>query len=201
VCESTSAGKNPVHIESVLALPEASTSFTDFSNYVKVTSHRKPSNKSKGKQKDEKKQENITIVRDSIVALRKTNELSKESLARNGVPRILPIVEINDDLKTLADTTDEAIRILKSNSGLEQVKSYEIIPIFHLEPFDKVHLPLGIGTVNLHEASIPLGVGGNMTIGAHKWVSKPVKIRRIRHKRTVNKKKHKGGKAEHHHGH
>lgn len=195
VCEPTSAAKKPLKIENVLALPEASTSFTDFVNYVRVTSRRKPSNKSKGKKKDEQKGPELKIIRDSVVALNPKNELSQESLARNGVKRTLPLVESNDDLKTIGDTTDEAIRLLKQNSGIEQEKTYEIIPIFHLEPFDKVRLPGGIGVVRLDTASIPLGTGGNMTIGDHKWVSKPVKIKRLRRKVTVKKRKKKGGKA------
>ena len=195
VCEPTSAAKRPVDIDDLLAVPESSTSFMDFSNYVRMTSHRAPSNKTKGKQESEQKGPEITIIRDSVVALKKSHELSQESLARNGVNRTLPLVEVNDDLKTIGETTDEAIKILKKNTGLGQEKSFEVIPMYHLDPFDRVRLPGGIGVVRLTEASIPLGVGGNMVIGDHKWVSKPVKVRRLRRKVTVKKKKQKGGKS------
>jgi hypothetical protein len=43
-------------------------------------------------------------------------------------------------------------------------------------------------------ASVPFGTSGNMTIGSHRWVSKPSKVRRIKSKTTVKRDKKKGGK-------
>lgn len=192
VAEPNSAAKNPVEVHSLLALPSAATSLTDLSNYARVTSHRTPVNK-KSTKKDES-QSGTTIIYDSIVALRADNELSEQSLARNDVPRTLPIVVVNDDLKTLNDTLDQATSTLKNDSGLDSDQSHEIVPLFHLEPFDFVKLPEGVGNVRLDNASIPFGTGGNMAVGTHKWVSRPSKVKRIRSKKTVHRKKKKGGK-------
>jgi hypothetical protein len=192
VADATSDAKNPVEIHSMLALPAAATSFTDFSNYVRVTSHRTPVNKKSTKKIDESR---VHYTYDSIVALPKGNELSEQSLNRNGSPRTMPLVIVNDDLKTLKDTLTAATNQLKDHSGLAADKTYEIIPMFHLDPFDHVRLPEGVGSVMLAGgSSVPFGTSGNMTIGAHKWVSKPSKVRRIKSKTTVKRDKKKGGK-------
>jgi hypothetical protein len=194
VAEPISEAKNPVTVHSLLALPSASASLTDFSNYVRVTSHRTPVNKQKTKNVDESR---VTTIYDSIVALPSTNELSEQSLARNGVPRTLPLVVVNDDLKTLKDTLTQATNELKADSGLDTDKTYEIIPLFHLDPFDYVKLPEGVGNVRLAEgASTPYGTGGNMTIGTHRWVSRPPNVKQIRSKTTRHRKKKKGGKKD-----
>jgi len=193
VAEPTSSAKNPPKIHSLLALPAAATSFTDFSNYARVTSHRTPVNKAKTK-KDESL---VTTIYDCIVVLPKDNELSEQSLNRNGVPRTLPLVSVNDDLKTLKDTLTAATNELKHNSGLDAQKTYEIIPMFHLDPFDYVDLPEGVGSVALYAgASVPFGTNGNMALGAHKWVSRPSRVRKIRAKKTLKRHKKKGGKKD-----
>lgn len=192
VAEPTSDAKHPPEIHSLLALPSASTSFTDFSNYVRVTSHRTPVNKKSTKKVDESR---VHYTYDSIVALPNGNELSEQSLARNNVVRTLPLVAVNDDLKTLAATKNQAANELKNHSGLNADKTYEIIPMFHLDPFDHVKLPEGVGSVMLAGgSSVPFGTSGNMTLGAHKWVSRPSRVKRIRSKTTVKRDKKKGGK-------
>lgn len=195
VAEPDSKTKNPVKVKSLLALPSASASFTDFSNYARVTSHRTPINK-KGTKKDES-QSGTVIIYDSIVALDPKNELSEQGLARNSVPRTLPLVIVNDDLKTLKDTLTQATKELKADSGIDSSKTYETIPFFHLDVYDYLNLPEGVGDVRLAEgASVPYGTGGNMTVGAHQWVSRPTKVKKIRSKKTVIKKKKKGGKKD-----
>ena len=192
VAEPKSEAKDPVEIYSLLALPSASVAFTEFSNYVRVTSHRTPVNKESTKHKDESR---VTTIYDSIVALPKDNELSEQSLKRNDVSRTLPLVIVDDDLKSLRDTVDRATKELMTDTGLDANKTYEIIPLFHLEPFDYVKLPEGVGNVQLSAgSSIPYGTGGNQTIGEHKWVSKPPKVKQIKSKTTKKRKKKKGGK-------
>jgi hypothetical protein len=191
VADSISNAKNPVDVHSLLALPAAGTPFTDLSNYVRVTSHRTPVNKKSTKKVDESR---IHYTYDSIVALPAGNELSEQSLQRNGIPRTLPLVVTNDDLKSLKDTLTSATNELKNHSGLDAAKTFEIIPIFHLDPFDYLKLPEGVGNVLLAGgASVPLGTGGNMSIGAHQWVSKPTNVKRIKSKTTVKRDKKKGG--------
>jgi hypothetical protein len=52
-----------------------------------------------------------------------------------------------------------------------------------------------VGNVRIGDgASVPFGTGGNMTVGAHKWVSKASHVMRIRSKTTVKVDKKKGGK-------
>jgi len=198
IAEDNSGAKNPVVVESMLALPSASTSFTDFSNYVQVTSHRTPVNK-RGTERDESL---VTYIYDSIVALPKDNDLSEQSLARTNaanppvtVPRTMPLVVVNDDNKTLKGTLDQATTELKSDSGLDATKTFEIIPFFHLEPFEYLNLPEGVGNVRLADgASVPYGAGGNMTIGTHKWVSRPSKVKQIRSKTTKHRRRRRGGR-------
>ena len=192
VAEPISNANHAPDIHSLLALPAAATSFTDVTNYVRVTSHRTPENKKSTKKLDESRWH---YTYDAIVALPKDNELSEQSLNRHGVPRTLPLVSVNDDLKTLAATKKQASDDLTERSGLDAQKTYEIIPMFHLDPYDFVDLPQGVGNVRIGDgASVPFGVGGNMTIGAHKWVSKASHVRRIRSKTTVKVDKKKGGK-------
>ena len=197
IAEPTSGAKTPVKVNSMLALPSASTSFTDFSNYVRVTSHRTPVNKKSTPKIDESR---VTYIYDSIVALLRANELSEQSLARinaNGVsvPRTLPLVAVNDDLKTLQATLTQATNMLKNDSGLDANKTFEIIPLFHLEPVDFVTLPEGVGDIRLNVgASIPFGTGGNMTVGAHAWVSRPSKVKQLRAKTTKRRKRQRGGR-------
>jgi len=193
VAEPVSNSQTPVEVHSMLALPSAATSFTDFSNYSRVTSHRTPVNKPKTKVDESL----VTTIYDSIVALPNANELSEQSLNRNGIPRTLPLVSINDDLKSLKDTVTAATNQLLNNSGLDADKTYEIIPFFHLDPFDYVKLPEGVGSVRLAGgSSVPFGVSGNMTVGAHKWVSRPSRVKRIRARKTLKRHKKKGGKKD-----
>lgn len=191
VAEPISEIKNPVEIHSLLALPSAAASFTDFSNYARVTSHRTMKNKKKRK----KAKQGVKVLFDSIVALPVDNELSEQSLARNSVPRTMPLMIVNDDLKTLGDTLTQATNELKTDSGLDSNRNYEVIPMFHLEPFDYLSLPNGVGAVRLADGvSVPYGTGGNMTIGGHQWVSKASNVKRLRSKKTVHRKKKKGGR-------
>jgi hypothetical protein len=191
VAEATSDAQDPVKIKSMLALPSASASLNEFSNYAQVTSHRTPVNKKKTKFDESR----VHYTYDSIVTLLADNELSEQSLARNSVARTMPLVVTNDDLKTLKDTLSSATSNLKAHSGLDSNQSYEIIPIFHLDPFDHVDLPEGVGVISLAAgASIPFGTGGNMTIGYHKWVSKASNVKKIRSKTTKKVDKKKGGK-------
>lgn len=192
VAEPDSEAKDPVKVHSLLSLPSSSAPFTEFSNYSRVTSNRRPVNLKKTKNIDESKGK---IIYDSIVALPNGAELSEQSLARNDVPRTLPIVVVNDDLKTLKSTLNQAQSNLKTGTGLNESKAFEIIPLFHLEPFDFVNLPEGVGDMWLaNGASVPYGTGGNMSLGTQQWVSRPTRTKRLRSKKTVIRAKKKGGK-------
>jgi len=200
-CEPTSKAKPAVVVKSFLALPDSSTSFTDFSNYAKTTSTRKPKNTQKDKNDNKKKKKpevDITVIYESVATLSPKHRLSEQSLARNGVPRTLPIVLVDNDLKTMKEVTARSKQQLKAQANLDAENAYEIIPFFHMDAGDYFSLPLGVGKVTFDRASIPLGVNGNMTLGQTKWVSAPVTSIRTRNKTTVHRKRKKGGKK---HGH
>ncbi len=74
--EATGSSRPAVLIESLLSLPDSSTSFTDFSNYAKVTSKRKI------KVGEGKKKKSLDVVYLSIAMLPKAHVLSEESLSR-----------------------------------------------------------------------------------------------------------------------
>jgi hypothetical protein len=189
-CEPTSTVKPIVQINSLLTLPQSTTPLTDFSNYAKTTSSRKPKNTKKGGQKS-----SITsITYESVATLTPGHRLSEQSLERDKVPRTMPIVISDDDLKTMKDVSKRSQQELKTQSTLGSEQAFEIVPFHHLDTADRFGLPLGIGNVTFENCSIPLGASGNMTLGSNKWVSAPVTSSRTRNKTTVKRKKQKGGK-------
>lgn len=182
-----------VEVHDLLALPDSTTSFTDFINYVKVTSTRQSVDK-KGT-KDKKDDVAITTRFSSVALLPAANDLSGEGLSRNGVPRTLPLVVTDDNLKNAAAVTLRAKTELLQGSGVESEQSYEVMPFFHLDINDRLNLPLGIGAVPFDKVSIPHGTSGNMTIGRIRWVSRPVLVSRVRSSKTVKRKRKKGGQG------
>lgn len=196
-CEPTRASHKVV-IRWILAMPSASASFTDFTNYAKVTSRRKITNRVRERKGDKPdvRLPNLTITCQGIAVLPRKHRLSEQNLARNNVWRTLPLVIDDDDLKTQKVVNQRTREALMSGSDIAAEQAFEIMPLFHLDKGDKIDLPLGIGVITFDDASIPLGVGGNMTIGSTKWVSRPVRTRRVRSKRTVVKEKKKGGKKK-----
>lgn len=198
-CQSPGSGEK-VKVYDILSLPDSATSFTDFVNYAKVTSSRQKTEKV-GKKK---KEVEITTIYDSIAVLPRDHELSEQSLGRHItrkgqrilVPRTLPLVVSDDDLKSASAVRNRAVRELRDGSSLTNDRSIEIIPFFDLDEVDSLDLPAGIGSVRLQEASIPLGTGGNMSLGSVKWVSRPVTVKRTRDKKTVKRHRDKGGKKK-----
>lgn len=193
-CEPASAAHR-VEVHDLLSLPDASVSFTDFINYVKVTSVRKTVDK-KGTKKNTKDDVNVTTRYQSVAVLPKSNDLSEQSLSRNGVPRTLPLVVSDDDLKNAKEVKQRAQLELLGGSGVESDQSFEVMPFFHLDEYDVLDLPQGIGGVAFSKASVPLGTSGNMALGSIKWVSAPVKVKRTRDRKTVKRRKAKGGKGK-----
>lgn len=189
--EPIGARRRGVEVHHLLALPSSGTSFTEFSNYAKATSTRKIVNK---KKKNGKKTER-TVRFNSVATLPAKHDLSEQSLARHGARRTLPIVVTDDNMKTQRRVNRRARQELEAASGIQVDRSYEIVPFFHLDMRDYLDLPMGIGRVPFDNASIPLGTGGNMTLGLQRWVSRPVTVKRVRSsKRVLRTPKGKGGK-------
>ena len=97
---------------------------------------------------------------------------SPSKLGRNGVPRYLPFIS-DKGYKRAGDRRAAAARILIRELPMNNDMSWPVIPVFHLDVGDPVRLltPEGFTTVRLQECSIPLGVGGDMTVGAVRPVS------------------------------
>jgi hypothetical protein len=188
--ESTATTHPEVDVEEILSMPEASASFTDFVNYVKVTSQRKVSTRTSTRSRDSRTR---TLLYEGLAVLSKTDRLSEQSLQRNGVVRTLPLVISDDDLKSSAEVSTRALSELMSGASINTEQTYEIMPFFHLEQGHYLNLPMGIGKVGFKDASVPLGVEGNMSLGSVRWVSRPVKVKRPRVRTSVVRAKQRGG--------
>lgn len=196
-CVPARDARASIDVADLLALPNASATFTEFINYAKVTSRREPPNKKPKKGAKDKKESNIRlIIHSGVAVLPPSHDLSMQSLNRNGVPRLLPLVVEDDDLRTQRDVNDRVRDELQHGSDIDYQQAYETMPFFHLDHGDYLDLPMGIGKVAFMEGSIPLGTGGNMTVGARKWVSRPIRVKRVRSQTTVKRRKHKGGKQD-----
>lgn len=186
----SNASVTTVAVTEVLDLPDQSTTFTDFSNYAKVTSKRKPTSKQK-----KAKPQIIEYIYESVALLDARHELSEESLARHEKGRTLPLVVSDNSRINTKQTAQRAKEALMDDAVLNVTQAYELIPFFHLDEGDRFGLPdgIGAGSIPFDQCSIPLGVGGNMSVGAVKWVSRPAKITRVKSRSDVKRKKKRGG--------
>ena len=146
----------------VTELPKGAYDWADAVNYVRVGG-----GKATGKKGHKK------APRPGIQIAPPTHPNSASKLARNGVPRYLPFIA-SKGYKRYSERQAAANRILARELPMNNDMSWPVIPVFHLDAGDPVRLvtPDGSTTVKLQEASIPLGVGGDMTVGAVKAVSR-----------------------------
>ena len=128
-----------------------------------------------------------------------SDELSPQSLARNGVNRYLPAVEelsapsrpgkgakpktvaaYNAKIGTLLQTASRRASSLISTTHTEL--SWTSVPVFHLDVEDWVRLTTSDGTIRVRfsAGTIPLGVGGDMSGGRRTVRTKPRLRRRGR---------------------
>lgn len=122
-----------------------------------------------------------------ITQIPNANALSPYRLARRGKYRYWPLVVSEDAITTVAQAKARAERELAKTDQLLDSPSYSVVPFFHLDVDDiaKVVTPTGSLNVRLGDCSIPLGAGGEMTIGTSRWVSAaPGKTSRTRVIRT-----------------
>ena len=146
----------------VTELPNGAYDWADAVNYVRVGG-----GKATGKKGHKKAPPPGTAVAPP------THPNSPGKLARNGVPRYLPFTS-SREYKKYADRRAAAKRILARELPMNNDMSWPVIPVFHLDVGDRVRLitPDGSTTIRLQEASIPLGIGGDMTVGAVRATSK-----------------------------
>ena len=103
--------------------------------------------------------------------------LSSTRLARQGVARLKPMIEENDAFTTNAQAQGVAQTDLERSFAVDG--SLSLIPFRHLDVDDVVTVNTTAGTFDVAldgDCSIPFGVGGPMTIGTHRWVSRPVEV-------------------------
>lgn len=165
----------------------ASADFTTITNWVKVLGHVK--SKTKGAVTKTTQPETVATVKPS-------NAVSQQRIKRKGVNRLLPLVVTEDKYTKTSQTKKRAVRELEKASGVTSDISASVVPMFHLDSDDLVTVrPTADTTRNMRltEASIPLGVGGDMTIGFHRWVSSRTfarpKSRKIHTRHVKHKKK------------
>lgn len=183
--------KSPVaDLGSVTDLAQTSADFSTVVNYVKVS----------GKAISKKKGNKTTTTQAISVARAKPrSDVSPESVARQGVARLLPLVITEDGYTTTRQTANRAAAELKAGASVESQPSISVVPMFHLDADDIVTATDETGAtlkVRLSTASIPLGVGGDMTIGFRRRVSAGALGRpRSHYKRTVHISKKKKSKT------
>lgn len=166
--------------------------FSGMDNRVQVTGKAKESKVGSGKNK-----QTIKTQPQAIAQVPSRDLDSPASLARKGVPRYLPLLVADDSLTTLAQVKAAAVEKLTAADGPAVTRQTSCVPFFHADADDIVTLEVkGDDTaMRLVTCSIPLGVGGDMTIGAQARVRKPKRVkshvRRLRwHQVTVGTKKH-----------
>lgn len=176
-------------LRAVTAQASDSADFSTFSNYIKALG--KLSTNKKG------------TFRTQPEAIITATTLSPWTLSRHGVPIYRPISVQNDAWTTQAAVYSHAKSQLTSANQVAADLQFSTIPVFHLDADDMVTIEHNTGSTNvrLQTGSIPLGVGGDMTIGWHRRVSSQTKVRshvetlKWRHY-TTGHKAH--GKGKHH---
>jgi hypothetical protein len=167
--------RRPRHV-SLRGIPVTGTAsmsadFTSMTNWARVTGHLF------SKTKDLKNGGSITTTHQpqAIARIPAGRSLSPEKLGRKGVPRYWPELVEDDALRKMPAVKDRARDVLASSDQLQDAPAITCVPFFHGDADDLVHAqaPEGGVTVRLGDCSIPLGTGGDMTIGAHRWVSNP----------------------------
>ena len=179
---------------SVLAIPyvtEPPNTSVDFAgevNWVQVTG--------KATTTTNKQHQTIKTQPQAIAQLAASDPLSPSSLARNGVPRYLPLLVSDDSLTSTAQVKASATAALKAGVPAKVTQEYSVIPVFNLDADDIVTLAVSGANpvVRVSTASIPLGVASDMTIGRTVISRKPPRVRsrvqKLRWRQTTKKTKH-----------
>lgn len=165
----------------------SSVDFTKFNNYVKVFG--KASTKKSGSS-------TIKTQPVAVVQIASSSNLSPHGLARKGVPRYLPLVITDDSYTKLAQVKKRAEKELSKTDQLETATQFACVPFFHGDSDDLITVKVDDAspTVRLITATIPLGVGDDMTIGTNRAASAipahKSKAKKLRWKRYFTGRKH-----------
>lgn len=182
----------------VTDVANTSVDFTTISNFVVVA----------GGLVSKKAGKNTIVTRaTSTGTVPSGSPIDPSRIARNGVPRYLPLVISEDSYKTTKQTAARAATEVTKASRVVDDLTATVVPMFHLDADDIIaasSTPTTRRTMRFHSGSIPLGVTGDMTIGFVAWVSKAAAPRVASHvTRVVQHPKHKPakGKKPRHHRH
>jgi hypothetical protein len=187
--------------KAALTIPHAtgaasmSADFTVMDNWVRVRGHKK----SKTKNLDGGGTVTTTSRPVAIARIKAGKTFSPEWLARKGVRRYWPRLVDDDSLRKLDVVKRVAREELRDSDQLQDAPGISCVPFFHGDADDlvRVNTPGEGGVrVRLGDCSIPFGVGGDMTIGVHRTVSRqqPARVRgHIARTKKVKRKK-KGDK-------
>lgn len=156
---------------------------TEVINTVRVTGTLKPKKKSQSDKKDKKKADAKPVKVATTAVLRPRNPVSPVALAVNGSLRYLPLLIEGGEFRTQAAAVALANDRLRGAQSFSASASFSCVPLFHLDADDLIRVS-ALGTtaaVRFSEGSIPLGVGGDMSVGTQREVAgRPPRRRRRR---------------------
>lgn len=134
--------------------PQTDYDLTSLRNYVRVTGEKKKTNPAEAQPPA-------------------AHALSPKNLGRNGVRRYLPLIVDDSGIKKQRVAQQRANDELAATLPLSITASFPAVPVFHLDYGDQVKVTsqYGDAVVPFYEASIPLGVGGDASIGTQRRVS------------------------------
>ena len=159
----------------ITSAPKVDFDATSVANMVRVdgTLAPPPPQKKTGNAKASPGKE-APVTKLSAVAIAAANHpLAPSRLGRNGVPRYLAVLIEGQQYKTLAAGRALASTTLDRSIAMTAGVSFDMIPVFHLDLGDLIVAQVDAGrvVVRLQEGSIPLAVGGDMSVGTQRAVS------------------------------
>lgn len=175
-------GANGLTVPNVTSTDQAQVDFTTVKNWVRVLG--KATSTTSGKV-------TTTTQPQSIVQVGSGN-VSPQSLARKGVWRYLPVLVSNDAATNTTQTQNQAVATLADYDRLQRADTFACIPFFDADVDDLIGLKVASSastSVRFNNASIPLGVAGDMSIGKQAWVSALPSIKKTSRKVTTRKAK------------
>lgn len=121
---------------------------------------------------EQNKKKHIDIA--AVAKPKQRHPMSPHSLGRNGVPRYLPLLIDDSSIRKGSKARERARKELQNALPMGVTASFPAVPIFHLDYSDPVRVrsDWGAATVPFVEGSIPLGLGGDATVGTQKRVSR-----------------------------
>jgi hypothetical protein len=187
----------------VTSRPQLDFDATDVANMVRVTGTMAPPKKSNTTKKANPGSEQPTTKLAAVAIAAPSHPLSPQKLGRNGVPRYLPVIIDGAVYKSLAAARALADETLQHDLLLTTGVSFDMVPVFHLDTGDLIAVQTDYGrvVVRLREGSIPLSIGGDMSVGTQRNVSRSKAHNRVTARKWKVKPKKKPAPHHHHRRH